>query len=446
MDRAHRIGQKKQVRVFRFVTEKSVEEKIVERAERKLFLDAVVIQQGRLMNADKALSKGELMTMVKFGADEIFRSGASGSSDASITDEDIDALLARGEERTKAGNEKLKRDMAHTVSSLDSLDFSGKGVPDESLYLYGGDDLAQISAINAGAAVGGFIEIGPRDRKQRQAYNEAQAYAQALGKEPGASGLGRQKGAAFRVKAPTMHEFQFYNRKRVEALFAKENSFALPRRDVTLKLKEVKAREQREQRKAVKDRVKEMLEDPTCKLTESEATEAAEVEWREREGELESAKLEAELAALQLEEAEQAEKERLLSEGFASWTKREYKAFTTACERHGRAAKDAIVAEVAEVTDKTAEEVSRYYDVFTTRCSELSDWDRLNERIIKGEQKVRQTGDRRAHGAGILPHKHRRREKEKCTTFSHATPAHAAHAFSSPYFLYFITPMFCLTP
>ena len=30
MDRAHRIGQKKQVRVFRFVTEKSVEEKIVE--------------------------------------------------------------------------------------------------------------------------------------------------------------------------------------------------------------------------------------------------------------------------------------------------------------------------------------------------------------------------------------------------------------------------------
>ena len=48
MDRAHRIGQKKQVRVFRLVTEKSVEERIIERAEMKLRLDAVVIQVCRL--------------------------------------------------------------------------------------------------------------------------------------------------------------------------------------------------------------------------------------------------------------------------------------------------------------------------------------------------------------------------------------------------------------
>ena len=44
MDRAHRIGQKNIVRVFRLVTEQTVEEKIVERAERKLYLDALVIQ------------------------------------------------------------------------------------------------------------------------------------------------------------------------------------------------------------------------------------------------------------------------------------------------------------------------------------------------------------------------------------------------------------------
>lgn len=46
MDRAHRIGQLKEVRVFRLITENTVEEKIVERAEVKLRLDKLVIQQG----------------------------------------------------------------------------------------------------------------------------------------------------------------------------------------------------------------------------------------------------------------------------------------------------------------------------------------------------------------------------------------------------------------
>lgn len=47
MDRAHRIGQLKEVRVFRLITENTVEEKIVERAEVKLRLDKLVIQQGK---------------------------------------------------------------------------------------------------------------------------------------------------------------------------------------------------------------------------------------------------------------------------------------------------------------------------------------------------------------------------------------------------------------
>ena len=45
-DRAHRIGQKKQVMIFRMITENTVEERIIERAEMKLHLDNIVIQQG----------------------------------------------------------------------------------------------------------------------------------------------------------------------------------------------------------------------------------------------------------------------------------------------------------------------------------------------------------------------------------------------------------------
>lgn len=57
MDRAHRIGQTKQVYVFRFVTENAVEEKVLERAAQKLRLDQLVIQQGRAQQS----SKGELV-------------------------------------------------------------------------------------------------------------------------------------------------------------------------------------------------------------------------------------------------------------------------------------------------------------------------------------------------------------------------------------------------
>jgi len=61
MDRAHRIGQTKQVYVFRFITEDSVEERMLERAAQKLRLDQLVIQQGRQQQA-----KGGVL--VRFGS------------------------------------------------------------------------------------------------------------------------------------------------------------------------------------------------------------------------------------------------------------------------------------------------------------------------------------------------------------------------------------------
>lgn len=72
-DRAHRIGQKKLVRVFRLITEHTVEEKIIERAEKKLLLDAVVIQEGRLAS-NNHVSTSEMANIVTYGADFIVSS------------------------------------------------------------------------------------------------------------------------------------------------------------------------------------------------------------------------------------------------------------------------------------------------------------------------------------------------------------------------------------
>ena len=42
MARVHRIGQDKEVHVYRLVTSDSVEERVIERAERKLYMDQMV--------------------------------------------------------------------------------------------------------------------------------------------------------------------------------------------------------------------------------------------------------------------------------------------------------------------------------------------------------------------------------------------------------------------
>ncbi|CAH1421178.1 unnamed protein product [Lactuca virosa] len=95
-DHAHSIGQKKEVQVFRFCTEYTIEEKVIERAYKKLALDALVIQQGCL-----AEQKNELL--VRFGA-MVFS-----SKDSTITDEDIDRIIAKGEEATTELDAKMKK-------------------------------------------------------------------------------------------------------------------------------------------------------------------------------------------------------------------------------------------------------------------------------------------------------------------------------------------------
>lgn len=163
MDRAHRIGQKKEVQVFRFMTEDSVEAKVIEKAYKKLALDALIIQQGRLQDNKAALGKDDLLQMVKYGAEKIF-SGAG----ATVTDDDIDAIIARGESETRQMTDKLQVFKEHAVK------FSMEG--DKSLYEFddqleeeeGGElDLKSLAARN-------WIDP-PKRSKKNVVYNENMA-------------------------------------------------------------------------------------------------------------------------------------------------------------------------------------------------------------------------------------------------------------------------------
>ena len=126
-------------------------------------------------------------------------------------------------------------------------------------------------------------------------------------------------------------------------------------------------------------------------LDDAAASERAAAEWRSLvEPELDSTKLEREAEGMDLTPAERAEKDSLIAAGFATWTRRDFRVFTAALEHHGRAARDAVVAAVAETTDKPAEEVGRYFEVFERRGpAELADWRKIEDRVAKGEEKIR---------------------------------------------------------
>lgn len=63
-DRAHRIGQKREVRVLRLITANSVEEKILAAARYKLNVDEKVIQAGKFDQRSTGAERRQMLEQI----------------------------------------------------------------------------------------------------------------------------------------------------------------------------------------------------------------------------------------------------------------------------------------------------------------------------------------------------------------------------------------------
>uniref|UniRef100_A0A8C1MI45 SWI/SNF related, matrix associated, actin dependent regulator of chromatin, subfamily a, member 1 n=1 Tax=Cyprinus carpio TaxID=7962 RepID=A0A8C1MI45_CYPCA len=324
MDRAHRIGQRKPVKVFRLITDNTVEERIVERAEMKLRLDSIVIQQGRLIDQQNKLGKDEMLQMIRHGATHVFA-----SKDSELTDEDINTILERGAKKTAEMNERLKN---LGESSLRNFTMD-TGCTETSLYNFEGEDYREKQKLS-------LIEwIEPPKRERKANYAVDAYFREALRvSEPRAPKAPRPP------KQPNIQDFQFFPPRLFELLemeilyYRKTIGYKVPRNPDISNSAQVQKEEQ-------------------AKIDEAEPLSPEETD----------------------------EKEKLLTQGFTNWNKRDFNQFIKANEKYGR---DDIDNIAREVEGKTPEEVMEYSAVFWERCNELQDIEKIMAQIERGEARI----------------------------------------------------------
>ncbi|OAL53656.1 hypothetical protein IQ07DRAFT_584311 [Pyrenochaeta sp. DS3sAY3a] len=341
MDRAHRIGQTKQVYVFRFVTESAIEEKVLERAAQKLRLDQLVIQQGRTQQPVKnAASKDELLTMIQHGAEKVFNSkGPVGAgADGDFGDDEFDAVMKRGEEMTHKLNARYE------ALGLDDL----QKFTSDSTYEWNGETF-QPRKKEIGLS---WINPSKRERKE-QNYGIDSYYRKTL-----VTG-GRTESKLPRVpRAPkqiVIHDYQFFPERLNElqdketAWYRKENNIKAPLPDGP-----------------------------------DEDIEAREADQDLAQKEIDNAE--------PLTEEEKAEKDALIEQGFPDWNKRDFQQFLNGTAKYGRTNYEGISE---EVDGKEPAEIAAFAKTFWKKYKTLDNWPKHIGVIEDGELRVRQTEEKK---------------------------------------------------
>ncbi|KAK6459655.1 chromatin remodelling complex ATPase chain ISW1 [Scheffersomyces xylosifermentans] len=345
MDRAHRIGQKKQVKVYRFVTENAIEEKVLDRAAQKLRLDQLVIQQGRQMNANNTIgnSKDDLIGMIQHGAKKVFESQ---KGETSMLDDDIDAILKRGAEKTATLNAKFNK------LGLDDLQ---NFTSDSSAYEWNGQNFAKKDA--SGGL--GFSWINPSKRERKEQTYSVDNYYKDVLKAPTA--VKSSKTSQAKPRAPKSYNIQDHQ-------FFPEGLAELLEREQLAYKKEI----------GFKFSIEEFGDSDEEFLAEEFKDEVT----REQKRDEEQKKVDN---VVPLTPEENALKIELLEQSFHAWTRRDFTNFIHASARYGRDAYEKISSALG---NKSVEDVEKYSKKFWSSYKLIEGYDKYISQIESSEKKV----------------------------------------------------------
>jgi len=154
-DRAHRIGQKNEVRILRLISSNSVEEKILERAQYKLDMDGKVIQAGKFDNRSTEKERDAMLRVMLESAE-----AAESLEQEEMDDDDLNMILMRHDHELETfqrlDEERAKDPLYGTNAKLPRL-LGESELPD--IYLQEDDPDADIVGDE------GPIGRGARERK-----------------------------------------------------------------------------------------------------------------------------------------------------------------------------------------------------------------------------------------------------------------------------------------
>ena len=153
-DRAHRIGQKNEVRILRLISSNSVEEKILERAQYKLDMDGKVIQAGRFDNKSTNEERDAMLRTLLDTAE----AQEELADQEEMNDDDLNAIMARTDD------EKLMFEQMDAERLANNT--YGPG-PNQIPRLLGEDELPDIYMQEDNPGAGEIEEIVGRGARER---------------------------------------------------------------------------------------------------------------------------------------------------------------------------------------------------------------------------------------------------------------------------------------